>query len=1247
MPQTKNPQFRKNLLAIAACAALTPQGVWALTLAQSPPLPTAKSSFIAPNVIISVDDSGSMDYCLNAESSSRCIGTIDNTYRRGKGTRNNPYECNSPARLDASGVNCVIWQGATDETAPINGVWPPTSRRMNVLKHSLTEVFSDKKIVDENKIRLGWQALHNNGGFSGATSINSSTIKANSIRRIDANNSNTGKSHRDSFMDFVSTLKSNSGTPAEKMFSQADAYMRRSLTKDGPWANNPGGTAAENTEYLGCRRNYHIMMTDGRWNTSESGGNQDGITTTLGDGKNTYDITSDQTQVYRDSDPDNLADWAFKSWAVPLQSSGLKDADKLKRPATYDEAPATETFVSTDKSKTTILNKFWNPKYNPATWPHMVTYTIGFSEAAITWPYSGSIKAPTAKAPFGYDGSFPDLVTGKSTWPTLSVGDDSQDNDHALDLWHAAINGRGRFYAISEGKDLANAFREIIGKINEESAPLPSTITGGGASSGYSVAQSNVGTFVSVYSPKQAWKGWLQASPVTEPVEVPCPTPTQPTKTCTKFADPTTGWDKKTTAYRLDERSRTNILSTRVILSWSDKWETSKIKGGVPFKWADDDSNLSTAQKSLLGVESNTIGAKIKEKGINVLNYIRGDRDLEGVDPKDYTDDKPFRQRQSRQGDIVNSEIWYTGAPSGNYSLSGYGAFASTYKDRTPMLYVGGNDGMLHGFSAVDGEEKIAYVPRGVIGNLKKLSEPNYVHQYFVDGSPMTGDVKLSGGWATMLVGTLGAGGKGYFILDVTDPSSFSSALPTTLVKRDRTRGNSESEPNCGAITDVAQKAACTTAVEQDKDIGNILASPVRDANNLQQSTQITRMNNDRWAVVMGNGYNSANQRPVLLVQYLDGSGAEEMRLKTIPATADAAGSGKANDNGLSAPALVDLNGDGRTDVVYAGDNLGNLWKFDLTSEDDSKWDVAGWGASLADKAPLFTAQGPVALGGTRNQIQPITAPPIVRANDRQKTLSNGDTVAVGGLMVAFGTGRNVTENDRKTDVTQNVQTLYSVLDNTRYRVVGAKKDRLAVHEGGGTCPGNNCIPVPTALGTGVTAAKLAKQSIKIVSGKYSTVEATEELKTSTWAGFNGWYMDLPEPGERLLKPMQFFDGSNILAVYSESPSGTRSAGGGGAVNESCSPETVSTAAGVQYRNLVNIMDGKIPSVQLVDMNGDNIYNAADKNVSRTLVNTGSPLLVSKGKRILDLTGASNDKSAEKLNRMPEQSMRPSWRQLK
>ena len=155
---------------------------------------------------------------------------------------------------------------------------------------------------------------------------------------------------------------------------------------------------------------------------------------------------------------------------------------------------------------------------------------------------------------------------------------------------------------------------------------------------------------------------------------------------------------------------------------------------------------------------------------------------------------------------------------------------------------------------------------------------------------------------------------------------------------------------------------------------------------------------------------------------------------------------------------------------------------------------------------------------------------------------------------------------------------------------------------------------------------------------------ATQELKTATWKDYKGWYLDLPFKGERLLKPMQFFDGSNILAVYSESPSGTKNSESDN-INESCVPVKVDTSAGSQFRTFVNIMDGKIPTVQLVDTDNNGVYNSADQNVARVAVKTGTPVLITKRDRIQDLTGGGG--ARDTLNRMPEQSMRPSWRQLK
>jgi len=1266
MPHNHFPRFRKNLLALAIGTALAPHGAWALDLVESPPLPKAQSSFIPPNVIISVDDSGSMGFAVSGSDSTQ---------------------------------------------------------RMKVLKDSLTAVFSDTELIPDKGMRLAWQAMHNNGNSPNAASVNSGSLNQNSMRRMDAYNNSSGKTHRQTFLDFVNNLSPNGGTPTHKMSSQADAYMRRTKSINGPWATKPGGTAAENTEYLGCRRNYHILMTDGRWNGAISGGAQDNVAWAASGDRQAYSLTSDQTRVYRDADSDTLADWAFKSWMDPLQTSGLVHTDKLKPSKAYDEAPATENFTAIklnivtvtgntnnarktacqniggeylggtanncklpSETKSLDLQKYWNPKYNPATWPHMVTYTIGFSNDAVTWPNAPEIIKPSIKAAdtvdgggyLGWDKGFADLVTGVQTWPTMDGSNTTNNGSfnegkRALDLWHAAINGRGRFYPVTVAEDLAKAFREIIGKINEESASLPDQISAGGGSSGSSIQSTNVGLFGVVYNPKAGWSGAITASPAREAEEFPCPTPADPTAKCLKFEDPTSAWGGKNTAQLLDEMAPSGNTggnpTGRKIVSWSDKWAGSAPTGGVPFVWSTTDSNLSTPQKALLGKESDDATATVATKGENILNYIRGDRSKEGD-----TATAPFRVRTTRQGDIVNSEIWYTGAPSSNYAVAGYGTFASTNKNREPMLYVGGNDGMLHGFSAKNGTEKIAYVPRGVISKLKNLTDPEYQtagnHKYYVDGSPMTGDIKDNTTWKTMLVGTLGAGGKGYFVLDVTDPSAFSANASgaTALAQLDRTRGNTELV-TCPA-TAGAERTACLDAVAEDRDIGNIIAKPVRNPNNQQESTQITRMNNGRWAVVMGNGYNSSNQRPVLLVQYLDGD-KELVRIQAVPSTV-ATGVGNANDNGLAAPALVDLNGDGKTDVVYAGDNLGNLWKFDLTSDTDSEWKVAFSTGSMPSNTPLFTARGPATLNAaTRGEVQPISAPPIVRANDRTACTAATSTgcsasatsYSVGGLMVAFGTGRNVTEEDRNANpsVVPKVQTLYSVLDNARYRTKTGKT-HLEIHPGAGDCSANpaTCVPIPAAVGTiSNSGAPLAKQTIAAMTvagatGSFGTVNATDDLKKSTWKDFKGWYLDLPESGERLLKPMQFYDGSNILAVYTESPSGTQSSSNTSAnINESCTPSVIQTTAGTQYRTLINIMDGKKPTVPLILING-----SAITNLVRVSTPPGTPTLIKTPRRILDYTGASGGGSGGGGNgtpppptieglRMPEQSLRPGWRQFK
>jgi type IV pilus assembly protein PilY1 len=1197
--------FKKTLIALAVGAVIAPNSVWALDFAQSPP--GTVEPYVAPNVIISIDDSGSMNF-----------------------------------RLDVENAN-----GATNATAPnADGSWPVTSRRMNVLKYALKEVFNDTSLLPDGKIRFSWQSMNGNNGTPAELNAGSTAISSTNSMKV------LNNTHRNNFISFINKLTPSSSTPSHKMFKQADEYMRLGLNKDGPWASVPGTTAEP---YLGCRRNYHIFMTDGRWNGGVSGGSQDSrnVNKVLPDGT-VYGSTNAAARppnlLYHDTFSNTLADWAFKSWSDRLQPAASLTGS-VTPISEYDQAPATETIGGV------ALPKYWNPKYNPANWSHMVTYTIGFSALAYTWPGAPDITRPTQLVPFGYDGSFPDLLSGARAWPAMD-----NENKRSLDLWHAALNGRGRFFAVEQGDDLEKAFRLIIQQINTQNEPD----RGSTATSGSNVSRNDVGKYVANYVPKEGWRGWVTAETV------------KPDGTTI----PTAGWAGKTTADLLDASGFS--VSGRLILSYSNKVInaiTGEEKGGVPFKWATDESNLSTAQKAFFQLKSDGSSDTL---GQDRLDYVRGLRTKEGVEsPPDYPAAKPFRERKSRQGSIVNSDVWYVGAPVSNYPFKGYSAFTRANKSRLPMIYVGGNDGMLHSFSAVDGTEKMAYVPRGVLPALGRLSDPtfNQNHRYYVDGSPMTGDVDTGAGdpndagyvpnWRTLLVSSLGAGGKGFFVLDVTTPGTtapssgnFSEANAQQLVVMDKTRHATEAVASVEVCMDVTKtllvnRESCLAAA----DMGHIFGKPVMDETNPQRTTQIVRMNNDRWAAVLGNGYNSKSGRPVLLIQYLDGD-KKMLRLvatgNQAPSTpVDPIADANVTDNGLSSPRTVDINGDGRPDVVYAGDLKGNLWKFLVADSNDANWGVARWGTSAATTTnhttsgePLFTAKGGTeGSPGSRTLAQSITAVPTVRVNDRKKDINPSPTVenlvAVGGMMVAFGTGRNVDKEDPQN---ANKQTIYSVLDNTRYKVIGTKKDRVTVCANGSPPPTDDCsklvkstADIPTAVSqTTLVKREIPAMSVNTRDGKqFWTVDSTAGLD---WNVNKGWYLDLPETRERLLKPMDLYDSSNLLTVFSQVP----------AKGSRLDPNVETCEAGSvdrerQFLTLINIMDGKKPSVQILDTNGDGNYNVTtDQGASRVSITAGAQTMIKRGEKTR-LTGKKVDGTDdnEDLALMPEQSMRPSWRQLR
>jgi len=123
-------------------------------------------------------------------------------------------------------------------------------------------------------------------------------------------------------------------------------------------------------------------------------------------------------------------------------------------------------------------------------------------------------------------------------------------------------------------------------------------------------------------------------------------------------------------------------------------------------------------------------------------------------------------------GDIYHSTPLIVGTPPLNFPdipafTSKYSDFRTTWKNRETVIYVGANDGMLHGFKDSDGAEKFAIIPKNLLGKLKELRS---IHQFYIDSSPRAYDVFFGGSWKTVVMSGERGGGNYYFAVDVTDP---------------------------------------------------------------------------------------------------------------------------------------------------------------------------------------------------------------------------------------------------------------------------------------------------------------------------------------------------------------------------------------------------------------------------------------------------------------------------------------------
>ena len=491
---------------------------------------------------------------------------------------------------------------------------------------------------------------------------------------------------------------------------------------------------------------------------------------------------------------------------------------------------------------------------------HMVTHTLGLG-ASGTLRYRDDYETANS-------GDFNDIVTGKLDWPDPIY---SPRGERVDDLWHASVNGGGRYFNARSPESLARALSSTMSAIRAATGAASAS-----ASSSQEPAEGDNLLFSSRYR-SLYWDGELEARRIV-------------------LADGSLSgrveWSaasllKPRVQARSDDRkiympSRQNSNGLKDFL-WStlDAGEKNWFAGcsSADALRPSQCAQLTDAQRSLAG-------------GANLVNYLRGQFQYE---QRSENTQQLFRKREQILGAPVNAQPLYVGAPTFRYADANYGEYRDKVAaDRTGTVYLAANDGMLHAFDASSGRERWAFIPSGVLPQLWPIADTSFGtnFRYLLDGTPVAGDICpfapardcAASEWRTILVGGLGAAGREYFALDITAPDQ--------------------------------PKLLWTVSADTEPQLGYAVGKPL-----------ITKRRDGTWVVVIASGYNNVTPgdgHGVLFVL----NAATGAVLKRI----DTGAGSESNPAGLAQlNAWVDNLLDNTAERLYGGDLLGNLWRFDIS----------------------------------------------------------------------------------------------------------------------------------------------------------------------------------------------------------------------------------------------------------------------------------------------------------------------------
>lgn len=915
------------------------------------PMASSSSSAVKPNVMFILDDSGSMgwDYMPDA-AGNFSSGEYGSTSKHCNGVAYNPATIYAPP-VDATGGSYAnssftnAWtngfnasSGAsdlngdfyhnysgteadlsftynTDGSVKTNSAFykecisdfgdNPGSSKFTKVTVSAT---SGSGSTDERTNYANWYSYYRTRLLSMKTAAGRAFKAIDNKYRVGLSTiSYTGTNNSDdeflNISDFDATQKNSWYSKFYAISADGGTPLRPALSKAG--RIYAGQTGTDPVQYS-CQQNFAILSTDGYWNGS-SGYKING-TSDVGnqDGGSTARPMLDGLNI-----SDTLSDVAMYYYTTDLRTAALLNCSgALGTDVCEDNVPGSGADINTKQ--------------------HMTMFTLGLG-ANGTLAYSENYLS-------GGSADYTAIQQGTKDWPAPVAGEQTAIDD----LWHAAVNGRGTYFSAQNPDSLISGISKALAGVSARTGSAAAAAT----SNLEPVAGDNY-VYVALYRTVN-WDGDLQA----------------------KTIDPDTGIISSAAVWSAQPLLDTKVSAssdTRTIYTFD-----SATNGLKSFTWANLDAgeranfiDMCSPTAKLSQCTDLTTAQQTATSGQNLVNFVRGQDGYEDQSPNI---DRIYRDREHVLGDMISSQPIYVKKPPFAYVDDNYNTFRdTTQKNRTAMVYVAVNDGMLHAFNGDSGVEQWAYLPPMVLPNLYKLADKNYAtnHQYYVDGSPTIGDIcpnapgsTCSGSqWKTILVGGLNSGGRGYYALDVTSPAT--------------------------------PKALWNFTTAQDSDLGYTFGNPI-----------ITKRQDGTWIVVFTSGYNNVSpgsgQGYLYVLNANNGTLLEKIPTNTGDETTP---SGLAKINGW-----VDSTVSNITKRFYGGDLLGNVWRFDI----DNTTLPAGKEATLI--AELGKAYG----AGT----QPVTTKPELTE------------IAAGGtnhVVVNVATGRYLGLSDL-TDTSQ--QSVYSFKDN-------------------------------------------------------------------------------------------------------------------------------------------------------------------------------------------------------------------------